>query len=252
MDHLLDRPLGQEERLGDRRVVLSLGHLAQHVALARRQLVERRLLAARVLRHQRLDDLRVDHRAALCDRADRGDELPEILDALLQEVGAPRAAALQQREHVARVRVLAEHDDADLRIRLAQPLGGLDPLVGVARRHADVGDDDVRPLRVDRGEQRVEVAADGHDLEVGLASRADAGRLRGRGSDPRRARAGSASGRGYGGDVPVSRPARPDRRRQREEPEARTGRAARGRVPDARGGERRARGSRSRASICRT
>ena len=91
-----------------------------------------------------------------------------ILHALLQEVGAPRAAALEEREHVARVRVLAEHDDADLRVRLAQPLGGLDPLVGVARRHADVGDDDVRPLRVDRGEQRVEVAAHGRDLEVGL------------------------------------------------------------------------------------
>ena len=53
-------------------------------------------------------------------------------------------------------------------MRLAQPLGGLDPLVGVARRHADVGDDDVRPFRVDRGEQRVEIAAHGRDLEVGL------------------------------------------------------------------------------------
>ena len=75
---------------------------------------------------------------------------------------------LEEREHVARVRVLAEHDDADLRIRLAQSLGGLDPLVGVARRHADVGDDDIRPLSVDRGEQRVEIAADGRDLEVGM------------------------------------------------------------------------------------
>ena len=37
-----------------------------------------------------------------------------------------------------------------------------------ARRHADVRDDDVRPLGVDRSEQRVEVAAHGRDLEVGL------------------------------------------------------------------------------------
>ena len=37
-----------------------------------------------------------------------------------------------------------------------------------ARRHADVGDDDVRSLSVDRCEQRVEVAAHGRDLEVGL------------------------------------------------------------------------------------
>ena len=89
MDHLLDRSLGQDERLGDRRVVLSLGHLAQHVPLARRQLVERRLLAAGVLGDQRLDDLRVDHRAALGDGADRRDELLDVLHALLQEVRAP-------------------------------------------------------------------------------------------------------------------------------------------------------------------
>ena len=157
----------RNERLGDRRVVLPLGHLAQHVALARRQLVERRLLAPRVLRHQRLDDLRVDHRPAVCDGADRGDELVEILHALLQEVGATLAATLEEREHVARDRVLAEHDDADLGIGLAQPSRGLDAFVGAARRHADVRDDDVRPLCFDRREQRVEVAARRRDLEVG-------------------------------------------------------------------------------------
>jgi hypothetical protein len=92
--------------------------------------------------------------------------LREILHALLQEVGAPRAAAFEKRKHVARVRVLAEHNDAHLRVRLAQPFGGLDAFVGAARRHADVGDDDVRVFCVNRGEQRAEVAADGRDLEV--------------------------------------------------------------------------------------
>ena len=90
-----------------------------------------------------------------------------VRQALLQQIGAPRATALEESERVARVRVLAEHDDADLRMRLAQPLGGLNPFVGVTRGHADVGHDDVRLLRVDRGEQRVEVAADSRDLEVG-------------------------------------------------------------------------------------
>ena len=119
-------------------------------------------------RNERLDDLRVDHRAALRDRADRGDELTEILHALLEQVRAAGAAALEERQRVARRGVLAEHHDADLRMRLAQPLGGPDPLVGTARRHADVGHHDVRPLRVDRVEQRVEVPAHGGDLEVGL------------------------------------------------------------------------------------
>ncbi len=135
----------QEERIGDRRVVLPLGHRAQHVALARGQLAERRLLARG---HSPPPTPRRPSGSITeppsCDGANRGHQLLEILHALLEEVGTPRAAALQEREHVARVRVLAEHDDADLRVRLAQPLGGLNPLVGVARRHADVGDDDVR------------------------------------------------------------------------------------------------------------
>ena len=53
-------------------------------------------------------------------------------------------------------------------MRLAEAHRGLDPLVGLVRRHADVRDDDVRALGVDRGEQRVEIAADGDDLDVGL------------------------------------------------------------------------------------
>ena len=73
---------------------------------------------------------------------------------------------LEKRERVARARVLAEDDDTDLRVRLAQPLGGLNPLVRASRRHADVGDDDVRPLRIHRGQQRVEVATDSGNLQI--------------------------------------------------------------------------------------
>src|SRR6266542_2276067 len=76
VDHLLDRSLGQEESVGDRRVVLPLGHLAENVALARRQLVERRIFAAGVLRYQNLDELRVDQGAALRDGADGAASCP--------------------------------------------------------------------------------------------------------------------------------------------------------------------------------
>ena len=247
MNHLLDRPLGQDERLRDRGVVLPLGHLAQHVALARRQLVQRRLLAAGVLGHERLDDLRVDHGAALCDGVDRGDELPEIVHTLLQEVGAPRAAALEQREKVARDRVLAEHDDADLGVRLAQSPGGLDPLVGVARRHADIGDDDVRPLSVDRCEQRVEVAADGRDLDLRMRLEQALGGPHGRGSGPRRERAGSA----WAEDTPVT-PLVLIVDDNEKNLKLASGRAARRRVPDARGRDC-SRGDRARDRAgCRT
>ena len=38
----------------------------------------------------------------------------------------------------------------------------------MARRHPDVGDDDVRALAIDGLEQRVEVPTDRRDLEAGL------------------------------------------------------------------------------------
>ena len=89
-------------------------------------------------------------------------------DVLLQDVGAPGAAGVQQRDGVGRVRVLAQDDDAEARVRLAQAFGGLDPLVGVTRWHPDVGDHHVRGLAIDGLEQRVEVSADRGDLEPGL------------------------------------------------------------------------------------
>ena len=52
-------------------------------------------------------------------------------------------------------------------MRLAQVLGCADALVGARRRHPDVGEHDIRQLRLDGGEQRVEVAAGSNDLDVG-------------------------------------------------------------------------------------
>ena len=132
------------------------------------QLAERGRRRSRPLGHQPVHHGRVDHRAAQRDRADGAEQLIEVVDALLQQVGAPGAAGVQQREGVARVGVLAEDDDAHARVRLAQALGDLDALVRVVRRHADVGDDDVRALAIDGLEQRLEVAAGRRDLEPGL------------------------------------------------------------------------------------
>ena len=55
--------------------------------------------------------------------------------------------------------------DADLRVRLAEPVRDPDPLAVPGRRHPQVGDDDVRRLAVDRLEQGVAVAADGRDRD---------------------------------------------------------------------------------------
>jgi hypothetical protein len=50
---------------------------------------------------------------------------------------------------------------------LTQPVGDRDPLVLARRWHPDVGQDRVRELRVDRGEQRVTVLAGRDELELG-------------------------------------------------------------------------------------
>ena len=89
-----------------------------------------------------------------------------VVDTLLEQVGAPRGAGLEQLEHVGGLGVLAEHDDTGLRVRLAQARGDADALVGLRRRHPDVGDDDVRRLGLDRRHQGVGVRDGRDELDV--------------------------------------------------------------------------------------
>ena len=168
MNHLLDRALAQEERRCDRGVVLAGRHLAQDIVLAGRQLVERRGLSRRARRHKRIDHLGVDQRTAVGHRADRGGELLDVGDAFLQKVRAPRRSALQERERIARLGVLAQDDDPHVRVRLTQTYGGLDPLIRLAGRHAYVGEHDIGMLGFDQGVKGVEIAACPDDLEIGL------------------------------------------------------------------------------------
>src|SRR4029079_17743107 len=130
---LLDRALRRDERLRDRLVALALRDLGERLELARRQCGERRLRVVAVPLHEQLDDLRVDVRAALMHGVDRVDKLAAVVDALLEEIGAPRGPALEQAEDVRRLRVLAEHDDAHVRVRLAGRPRGAGGVGAVAR-----------------------------------------------------------------------------------------------------------------------
>src|SRR3954453_11643642 len=84
VDVLLDGALGEDELLGDRAVALALSDLCEHLALARRELRERRALRPRLRGDERLDDLRVHHRAAGGDGLDRRQQLRAVVDALLE------------------------------------------------------------------------------------------------------------------------------------------------------------------------
>jgi hypothetical protein len=102
------------------------------------------------------------------DGLNRAHQLVEILDALLQQVRPPFRAGFEERERIPRIGVLAEDDDADVRVRLSQALRGPDSLVDAVRRHPDVGDDDVGLLLFDSGEKRVKIATGGRDLHLGM------------------------------------------------------------------------------------
>src|SRR4051794_7500063 len=59
-DVLLDRPLGDDELTRDRGVRAALGHVPEHLALTRREAVQRVVRAAAA--QQRRDDLRIERR----------------------------------------------------------------------------------------------------------------------------------------------------------------------------------------------
>ena len=143
---------------------------ARSSQFAARQLGQRRVLAGGARRDQRLDHLRVHDRATGRDLVDRGDQMLAVAQAILEQVRAPVGAAVEQREAVARVGVLAHHDHADLRMGLAQPVGEHDALRVARRRHADVGHDDVGQLGLDRLGKLTPVLAgrDQIDARVGV------------------------------------------------------------------------------------
>src|SRR5207244_1577919 len=93
---------------------LPLRHLPEDVALSLRQVVERGMLAPRLLGDERLDDLRIDDRSSLCHGPDRRHELADVADALLEQIRASLCSGLEKRERVRWLQVLAEHDHADV------------------------------------------------------------------------------------------------------------------------------------------
>ncbi len=134
--------------------------------LVGREAIEGGVLLATAGGDKRVDDLRVDHRAACRDLGDGADELVDVGDPLLQQVGPPLGPFVEELERVAGLHVLAEDHDADAGVRGPDRLGGADALVGAGRRHPDVGHDDVGLVLGHEGEERIEVFAGADHLDV--------------------------------------------------------------------------------------
>ena len=158
---------------GDRGIARAVGQQSEHLRLAGGQAVE--ALTRRHLRPEHHPgDLRVEHRPLARDGLDGVEQERAVGDALLEDVGPAGARHLEESARVGELRVLAEHDDADLGMRAAELGGEPDSLVRPGRRHPDVGHDDVRPRLLDRLVERVVVGAGADDLgPAGILERAD-------------------------------------------------------------------------------
>ena len=160
-DVLLDGALVHDEGLGDGGVGEAFGHVAEHLALARRERGER--VAPAGAGEQLGHDLGIEGGAALPHPAHGGEELADVGDAVLEQVAEPAGVAVvpalagEQLGGVALLDVLGQDEDADGGPALADLQRGTEAVVGVRRRHADVDDGEVGLVALDGAEQLVGV-----------------------------------------------------------------------------------------------
>ncbi len=118
--------------------------------------------------HHRLDDGGVEHRAAGGDGPHRPGQLVALGDVVLQEIGTPRRALVEQRDGVLGVVELRQDDDAGPGVALADLVRRLDALVLEAGGHPDVGDDHLGGELAGPVHELVVVGGGAHDLHVRL------------------------------------------------------------------------------------
>ena len=102
-DVLLDGPLGDDHPQGDAGVRAALRHEPQHLALARRELVERVVRAPAA--DELGDDGGIERRSALGDAAHCGREVVDVGDPVLQQVPDALGVLAEELDRIARLDV---------------------------------------------------------------------------------------------------------------------------------------------------
>jgi len=95
---LLDGGHGQAQRLFDGRVGLALGHCPQHVEFSGRERGQCGPGRVGAPGDEGVDDQRVDHRTAACHLTQRSDQIFQVVEPVLEEVGQTGGAVTQQGE----------------------------------------------------------------------------------------------------------------------------------------------------------
>ena len=152
------------ELFRDPAIGLPLGDQDEHLALARGQLRER--IAGHGRCHQLVDERRLDDGSARGDASQRGDELVDVADAVLEQVAdtlltiRSRASTRSPRRRTGRGR-----PSRTCGIGGANLLRSHEALVRVRRRHADVHDRDVRRVGGDESDEIVGGACLADDVD---------------------------------------------------------------------------------------
>jgi hypothetical protein len=93
-------------------------------------------------------------------------QLAAVPEPVLDEIASPLGPPLEELHRVLSVRDLAEHEHGHVGEGAAKLRRDPDALVGAGRRHAYVGEHDIRLLLLHRIPERLGVAALAHDLDV--------------------------------------------------------------------------------------
>ena len=166
---LLDRRLGDPQRVRDAGIRASFRHQREHLPLPRREYVE--WVVSTASGHELLHERRVHDRRAFDDPLERLDELVHIGHATLEQVAAPLATG-EQRGRPLHLDVGGQRDDGGVGKLLAYRLGSFETLARVRGRHADVDDHEVGPELTDQREQLRGVPGLTHHVETGTLEQA--------------------------------------------------------------------------------
>ena len=162
---LLDRSLGDDEAGGDAGVRQPFRHQRQHLLLTRREIGERIVLVP--LRHELLNQGRIDDRAARSYALERIHQVVDAQDAVLEQVADP-LASFEQVDCRLDLDVGGQEQDPDLGMRRADRARCLETFPGLARRHADIDDRHVRHRLAHGRHERLPVARTADDVVPGV------------------------------------------------------------------------------------
>src|ERR1700746_1422890 len=154
---------GDHQFVCDAGIGAPLGDQRKYFPLARRQAVDRAclLLAA----HEPCDHIGIKCRSAVGNAAYGICEHVQIADLLLQHVTDSLSAVSHEIEDVAVLKELGQDQHPHSGLGGTDREYGLQPVIGMAGGHLDVGDDDVRTVHAGHPDQITRVCRSSHDVE---------------------------------------------------------------------------------------